>query len=133
MTRRCVSQHGGARASTPWPSRVGVLLLVDWKQLAAVCRIKALWRLRCCALAVCGFREGDRWTYTKISTPVPVPRVFSRVAGSSVGELISSGPADQSEPVLRETGAWAGEKRLFVMVIISGGNRNWHVMGSGVH
>jgi hypothetical protein len=31
------------------------------KQLAAVCRIKALRRLHCCALAVCGFGEGDRW------------------------------------------------------------------------
>jgi hypothetical protein len=35
-------------------------LLVDGKQLAAVCRIKPLCRLRCCALAVCGFREGGR-------------------------------------------------------------------------
>ena len=27
--------------------------LIDGKQLAAVLRIKALWRLHCCALAVC--------------------------------------------------------------------------------
>jgi hypothetical protein len=32
----------------------------DGKQLVAVCRINALWRLQCCASAVCGFREGDR-------------------------------------------------------------------------
>ena len=34
--------------------------LIDGKQLAAVCRINALRRLRCCALAVGGFWEGDR-------------------------------------------------------------------------
>jgi hypothetical protein len=34
--------------------------LIDGKQLAAVCRIKALRRLRCCALPVCGFGEGGR-------------------------------------------------------------------------
>jgi hypothetical protein len=34
--------------------------LIDEKQLAAVCRIKASWRLRCCALPICGFREVDR-------------------------------------------------------------------------
>jgi hypothetical protein len=50
-----------------------------------VLRIKALWRLRCCALAVCGFREGDRWTYTKISTPVPVPRVFPELREARLG------------------------------------------------
>ena len=33
-------------------------MLVDGKQLAAVLRIKALRRLHCCALAVCGFGEG---------------------------------------------------------------------------
>ena len=32
----------------------------DGKHLAAVCRIKALWCLHCCPLAVCGFGEGDR-------------------------------------------------------------------------
>src|SRR6516165_3119247 len=58
MTRRCVSQHG-TRASTP-ARRVGVLLLVDGKQLAALLRIKSLWRQRCCALPVCGFGEGGR-------------------------------------------------------------------------
>ena len=31
------------------------------KQLAAVLRIKALRRLRCCASAVCRYGEGDRW------------------------------------------------------------------------
>src|SRR6516165_9647992 len=36
--------------------------LVDGKQLVAVCRINALWRLRCCALPVCGFGgEGLRY------------------------------------------------------------------------
>ena len=40
--------------------------LIYGKQLAAVCRIKALWRLRCCALPVCGFGED-----AEISTPVP--------------------------------------------------------------
>ena len=34
--------------------------LINGKQLAAVCRIKPLWRLRCCALPVCGFGEGER-------------------------------------------------------------------------
>jgi hypothetical protein len=33
---------------------------VDGKQLAAVCRIKALRRLHCCALPVCGLWEADR-------------------------------------------------------------------------
>ena len=40
------------------------------KQLAAVLRIKPLWRLHCCALAVCGYGEGGREA-TKISTPPP--------------------------------------------------------------
>jgi hypothetical protein len=34
--------------------------LFDGKQLAIVLRIKALWRLHCCSLAVYGFGEGDR-------------------------------------------------------------------------
>ena len=33
---------------------------IDGRQLAAVCRIKPLWRLCCCALPVCGFGEGER-------------------------------------------------------------------------
>jgi hypothetical protein len=34
--------------------------LVNGKQLAAVLRIKALWRLHCCALGICGFGERRR-------------------------------------------------------------------------
>ena len=30
------------------------------QQLAAVLRIKALWRLHCCALLFCGYGEGGR-------------------------------------------------------------------------
>ena len=62
------------------PSRESVRLLsLNGKQLAAVCRIKALWRLRCCALPVCGFEEGDRLAtnqnfYPRLSRPG-----FSRV------------------------------------------------------
>ena len=59
MTRRCVWQQslaGEARGSTPcsakvWQSRRQPTL-VDGKQLPAVFRIKALWRLHCCALLV---------------------------------------------------------------------------------
>jgi hypothetical protein len=42
------------------PSRRALLLSSTGKQLAAVCRINALWRLHCCALGVCGFGEGRR-------------------------------------------------------------------------
>src|SRR6516165_3988769 len=37
----------------------GRAALIDGKQLAAVCRIKALWRLHCCALTVSA-AEGRR-------------------------------------------------------------------------
>ena len=40
------------------------------KQLAAVCRINALWRLRCCALAVGGFGEGDRSAFALARVPL---------------------------------------------------------------
>jgi len=41
--------------------RLGVhLFSSDGKHLVAVCRIKPLWRLHCCALPVCGFGEGGR-------------------------------------------------------------------------
>ena len=47
--------------SSEVPAFASAFILVDGKQLAAVCRIKALRRLRCCALPVCGFWEqGDR-------------------------------------------------------------------------
>ena len=52
------------------PSRRALLLSSTGKQLAAVCRINALWRLRCCALPVCGF-GGRGLGKTQISTPVP--------------------------------------------------------------
>jgi hypothetical protein len=53
---------GEARASHPGldGKQLAAALLVDGKQLAAVLRIKALWCLRCCALAVCGYGEGGR-------------------------------------------------------------------------
>jgi hypothetical protein len=44
----------------PQRSRPSRAALIDEDQLATVCRIKALRRLRCCALPVCGFREADR-------------------------------------------------------------------------
>jgi hypothetical protein len=44
----------------PASSMRGSATLVDGKQLAAVCRIKALWRLHCFALPICVFGEGDR-------------------------------------------------------------------------
>ena len=46
---------GERGASTACPEPVA-----NGKQLAGVCRIKALWRLHCCALPVCGFGEGER-------------------------------------------------------------------------
>jgi hypothetical protein len=36
-------------------------------QLIGVCRIKPLRRLCCCALAVCGYGEGDRWTLQRLA------------------------------------------------------------------
>ena len=48
----------------------------DGKQLAAVCRIKALRRLRCCALTVCGAGEGEIGYKPKFLLPVCPPRVF---------------------------------------------------------
>ena len=62
-TCRIISKcDGGApvRSATLARSRPNRPALVDEKQLAAVCRIKTLKRLHCCALAVCGFGEGDR-------------------------------------------------------------------------
>jgi hypothetical protein len=41
-------------------SLTGNTTLIDGKQLAAVCRIKPLRRLHCCALPVCGFGD-DRY------------------------------------------------------------------------
>ena len=51
--------------------------LIDGKQLAAVLRIKALWRLNCCSLAVYGFGEGDRAGNTKNFYPRPSAPGFS--------------------------------------------------------
>ena len=65
-------------------SSVGELISSgNWR---VVCRIKPLCRLRCCALVVCGYGEGGREA-TEISTPLPRPPGFSRVAGSQVGTI----------------------------------------------
>ena len=83
------------------PSRGGAV-----QQLAAVLRIKASWRLRCCALAVCGYGEGAGEAKPKF-LPRPCPPGFSRVAGSSVGELISSGNwRRELAAVLRIKASW---------------------------
>ena len=53
----------------------------NWR---AVLRIKAVCRLRCCALLFCGFREGGREA-TKISTPLPQPRGFPELREARLG------------------------------------------------
>src|SRR6516165_25710 len=40
-------------------------LSLNGKQLIAVFPIKALWRLRCCALAICGVEEREHWAWAR--------------------------------------------------------------------
>ena len=58
---RLLSLTGNSIAATtlsePKRSRPTRVALVDGKHLVTVCRIKVLWRLRCCALPVCGLWE----------------------------------------------------------------------------
>jgi hypothetical protein len=54
--------------------------LVHGKQLAAVLRIKPLWRLRCCGLPVFCRGEVGASGKTKISTPSCLPRVIPSCA-----------------------------------------------------
>jgi len=55
-----LNQERASLQKTPRQQHEGSVTLIDGKQLAAVCRIEALWRLHCCALPVCGFGEADR-------------------------------------------------------------------------
>jgi hypothetical protein len=60
--------------------------LIDGKQLAAVCRINALWRLHCCALPVCGFGEGRREAHA--STESDIDRVFAAIDQMRAGGML---------------------------------------------
>ena len=74
--------HSHLELERPGPSRSGCRIYSrcrDGKHLAGACRIKALWRLHCCALAVCGFGEGDRPV-----AQVILPRAFPELGGSSI-------------------------------------------------
>jgi hypothetical protein len=95
------------------------------QQLAAVLRIKPLWRRRCCALVVCGYGESGREA-TKISTPVAVPRVFPELRQARLAPS-RGGAMQQLAAVLRIKPLW--RRRCCALVVCGYGESGREAKG----